>query len=71
MMKKMKMITAYTHKKGFIEVNVPKKALVYGKASGVSRKQAENAYIQRFMGSARKSKDTKYKGSKGFEFTFK
>lgn len=66
----MKISTVYGHKKGYVEVSVPKKALVFERGI-VSRKEAQRAYIESFLKSARKKRHTKYKGSKGFEFTFR
>ncbi len=67
----MRMRTAYKKKKGYCEVQVPKKALKYGKRYGVSRAEAEKAYIKGFMSNARKKRNTKYKNCKGIDFIWR
>jgi len=55
-------------KERYVLVKVPKRTLKYGKKYGVTRQEAEKAYIQGFMKSARKERKTKYKGIAGFDF---
>ena len=52
--------------KKYAVVKVNSKTLARG--SGVSLREAENAFQKGFMDAARKKKDTKYKGRKGIIF---
>ena len=42
----------------------------YGGKTGVTLKEAQDAYIKGFVESAKKKKNTKYKGVKGLDFRF-
>ena len=59
-------------KKGFLQMPVDSSQLVYGGKKGVTRRQAEDAFIQGFMQKARKRKSfyTKHGIKKGVEFLF-
>jgi hypothetical protein len=56
--------------KKYARVFVPARALHYGKGTGVTRREAEKAFIQGFMRSARPKRKTKYKGTAGIEFVW-
>ena len=63
--------TVYKGNKNFATVVVSKKELTYGKRFGVTKKEAEHAYIEGFMEQARKNKNTKWRQYKGIDFIFK
>lgn len=56
--------------KKFLVIKTGNKDLDYGKGTGVSRKEAQDAFISGFIESAKKKKQTKYKGISGFDFEF-
>jgi len=57
-------------KKKFCPIRLSEKqsGLVFGKGTGVTKKQAQIAFEKGFMKSAQKKKKTKYKGCDGLEF---
>ncbi len=61
-------------KKRYLKVKVPVGTLIkgkdYGKEFGITKKQAQDEYIEGFMQSARQKRKTRYKGVSGLDFEF-